>query len=312
MPLKTNNINEMRKSTLTSMQIVTYILVIIFLSSCQKFKKEIEDLNTAKDSIQEIVDNRNDMILDYVISFNEIQQNLDSIKRVQKLVNVNLEENNTEIQKSEKDKIIQDIALINNMLDQNKKLVLSLQRKLKASNEKITELEEMIQSYVIQIEEKDAEIAELTSQIGKMKIDISELNTKVENLTEESKQLAEESQQKSDIIKKQADIMNTAYFCFGSKQELVENNVVAKTGGFIGLGRTLKFKHDFNQEYFNKVDIRTFSEIALMVKKAEVLTVHPDSSYHFVMNGKVVENFIIDQPEEFWKTSKHLVILVTP
>ncbi|MBN1925110.1 MAG: hypothetical protein JW798_04680 [Prolixibacteraceae bacterium] len=302
----------MKKPVFIITRVLTFVLVMLFLSSCQKYKKEIEGLNAAKDSIQEIVDTRNDMILDYVISFNEIQQNLDSIKRVQKLVNVNLEETDTEIQKSEKDKIIHDIALINNMLDENKKLVISLQRKLRASNVKISELEQMIKSYMVQIEEKDAEIAELTSQIGKMKIDISELNTKVETLAEESKQLAEESQQKSEIIKKQSDKMNTAYFCFGSRQELLENNVVQKTGGFIGLGRTLKMKTNFNQEYFNKVDIRTFSEIALMVKKAEVLTVHPDSSFRFVMNENMVESFIIDQPDEFWKTSKYLVILVTP
>jgi chromosome segregation ATPase len=280
-------------------------MVMLFLSSCQKHKKEVEQLNAAKDSIQDIVDNRNDMILDYVVSFNEIQQNLDSIKRVQKLVNVNLDESNTEIQKSEKDKIIKDIALINDLLEQNKKLVTQLQRKLKASNVKIAELEQMIESYVVQIEEKDAEITELSAQIGKMKINISELNTKVENLSEESRE-------KTEMLKQQADLINTGWFCFGSKQELIENNIVEYNGGFIGLGRTLKLKPDFNQDYFNKIDIRTFSEIVLMVKKAEVITVHPDSAYRFETNDKIVERFIIEEPTEFWKTSKYLVLLVQP
>ncbi|MCF8358277.1 MAG: hypothetical protein K9H26_05935 [Prolixibacteraceae bacterium] len=302
----------MKKFHFSLIQLLTIAMVILFLSSCQKYKKEIEQLNAAQDSIQDIVDNRNDMILDYVVSFNEIQQNLDSIKRVQKLVNVNLDESNTEIQKSEKDKIIKDIALINDLLEQNKKLVTQLQRKLKASNIKNAELEQMIQSYVVQIEEKDAEIAELSAQIGKMKINISELNTKVQNLTEESNQLEEENRQKTEILKEQAELMNTAYFCFGSRKELLENNIVERSGGFIGLGQTLKLKPDFNQDYFNKIDIRTFSEIVLMVKKAEVITVHPDSAYRFETNNKIVERFIIEEPTEFWKTSKYLVLLVQP
>ena len=78
------------------------------------------------------------------------------------------------------------------------------------------------------------------------------------------------------------------------------------------MGKTMKLRPDFNHDYFKKVDIRDFSEIMLMVKKAQLVTPHPDSTYHFTGTDKAVENFVIDNPSEFWKASKYLVILVEP
>jgi chromosome segregation ATPase len=295
----------MRKLNRSLVTFSTIFMVIVFFVSCQKYKKEISRLNTSKDSIEQIVSERNNKILDYVASFNKIQGNLDSIKRVQKILNVNLSDPNREVQQTEKDKIIDDINLINNLLNENKKLVASLQKKLKKSNIQVTELQKMIENYKKQIEEKDTEISELKSQLEKMKIDISQLNQQVTTLTDES-------QKKSETIEQQKDEMNKAWYCFGSKDELIKNNVIEKVGGFVGLGKSVKVKSDFNRDYFKKIDIRNFSEVELMVKKAQLITTHPDGTYHFTGTEKSVENLVIDKPEEFWNASKFLVILVEP
>jgi predicted nucleic acid-binding Zn-ribbon protein len=293
----------MKKSTQLFVKISAILLVIVFFASCQKYKREIVSLNTSKDSIQKVVNERNDKILDYVASFNEIQGNLDSIKRIQKILNVNLSDPNREVQQTEKDKIIEDINQINNLLNENKKMVASLKSKLKKSNLRIAELEKMVLNYQKQIEEKDAEITELNSQLEKMKIDISQLNQQVTVLSDES-------QKKSETIKQQKDEMSVAWYCFGSKDELIKNNVIEKAGGFVGLGKTMKMKSDFNHDYFKKIDIRDFSEVVLMVKKAQLISVHPDGTFHFTGTEKSVENLVIDNPEEFWKASKYLVVLV--
>jgi len=293
----------MKKIKFNLFKMATLLMVVVLIASCQKYKKEIVELNFSKDSIQEIADVRNNQVLDYIISFNEIQQNLDSIKRVQKLLDVNMSGGFNENQKTEKEKILDDIAMINNLLNQNKSIVASLQKKLKDSNLKSKELEQMIQSYVLQIEEKDGEIAKLNLELANLKIDITGLNQKIE-------QLAEESNVKSSTIEAQKDQMNLAYYCFGTKDELVENGVIEKTGGFIGIGKTIKVKTDFNHDYFTKIDQRNFSEVVIMAPKAKLLTIHPESSYHFNSNEKLVENLTIDQPNEFWKASKYMIILV--
>lgn len=282
-----------------------FILIVFTISSCQKYKRQIEQLNSSKDSVQSVANDRSKKILEYVASFNDIQNNLDSIKRVQKILNVNLSNPNAEVNQTEKDKIIQDIALLNNLLNENKKMVANLQSKLKKSNMKIAELQEMITSYQHQIEEKDAEIGQLKDKIERMQIDISNLNNKVSNLTDESNK-------KSETIKQQKDELNKVFYCFGSKKELLDNKVIEKAGGFVGLGKTYKIKSDFNHEYFKKVDARDLSDITLKVKKAELISTHPDGSFHFNGNEKSVESLVIDKPEDFWSASKYLVILVEP
>jgi chromosome segregation ATPase len=293
----------MKKMNIKLFKIAGMLVLVAIFTSCQKYKNEIEQLTVSKDSIQMVVDTRNDVILDYVGSMNEIQQNLDSIKGIQNLVNMNLSRSNSEKRKTEKEKILNDIALIHSLLNQNKKQVELLQNKLKTSNLKSDELKQMIQSYAQRIEAKDAEIRLLNKEMGMLKINISSLNQKIDSF-------AVKSIQKSTLIEQQESELNSVYYCFGSKDELIENNVIEKTGGFLGLGKTLKVKSDFNQEYFTKEDQRITSEIILMVKEARLLTFHPDSTYQFEQNEKIIQKMAITDPVEFWKVSKYLVILV--
>jgi len=286
-----------------ALKIVALLLLVFLFSSCEKYKKEIEQLKFSQDSIQLVVGERDNVILDYVGSMNEIQFNLDSIKEVQKLVNMSFAAGD-ENKVSEKDRIVKDILLINEMLNKNKDMVAALQRKLKASNIKSSELEIMLQNYVIKIQEKDSEIALLNDQLKKMKVDISNLNVKIE-------ELASESTQKTMLIESQKDEMNTVYYCFGTKEELLANNVIEKTGGFIGIGKTIKVKTDINNAYFNKEDQRKFSEVVLMAKSAKLLTIHLDGSYQFnTTEDEVVKSITIDNAAEFWKVSKYMIILV--
>lgn len=293
----------MKNQNLSVSKTMLFFMAVVILSSCQKYKKEIEQLNVSKDSIQGIVDERNNQVLDYIISFNEIQQNLDSIKQVQKIVGMELNSTDVESQVSEKERIINDIARINNLLNQNKKMVAVLQKKLKESNLKSKELEQMIQRLVLQVEEKDQEIALLNNEVAKLKIDISELNQRIDVL-------AEESAHKSSTILEQQDKMNQAFYCFGTRDELIEHGVIEKTGGFLGIGKTVKVKTDFNHSYFTTVDQRQFKEVMLMAPKARLLTVHADSSYHFTGTEKLVENLVIDDADAFWKMTNYLIVLV--
>lgn len=293
----------MKNIKFLSTRVSVVVLLLSVLASCNNYKKELSMLNQSRDSIQNIVDTRNDQILDYIISFNTIQENLDSIKTIQRIINTEFNNGITEHHKNEKDQILDDIALINNLLNQNKSLVTSLKKKLRQSGLKTQELEQMIQNYSNQIKEKDQEIVVLKEQLGKLKMDVSNLNQQVNELTGANAE-------KSQTIVEQNNRMNEAFYCYGTKDELLENNVIEKTGGFLGIGKTIKIKSDFNQDYFSKVDKRKFNEVLLMTKTAELLTVHPDSSYHYTTSAEMVQNLIIDDPNEFWKASNYLIILV--
>ena len=90
---------------------------------------------------------------------------------------------------------------------------------------------------------------------------------------------------------------------------LIEQKVITKEGGFVGLGRILKLMEDFNKDYFTKIDITELKEIPLNFKKVKLVTTHPSSSYT-LKGEEPIEKIVINDATEFWSASKYLVILV--
>ena len=283
-----------------------FILSVLVLVSCGH-KKEIARMQAKQDSIAQIGVQKDNTILEYIGAMNEIQSNLDSIKTIEKIVSVQTAPG-TEMKAEAKKRIVEDIAQINNLLQKNKELVKALQGKLRNSNMKIVELEKMIEMLNKQVGDKDAEVAALKQQLEKLNIDVAGLNQKIETITKESEQTIKE---KNEVIDTKTNELNTAFYAFGTKKELEAKNVIEKEGGVLGMGKTLKLKKDFNRDFFMKIDIREFKQLPLNTKKAKLVTYHPDGSYHMTMTAKkTVESLIIDNPEEFWKASKYLLIVV--
>jgi len=287
------------------MKKLLFILSVVILASCGH-KKEVARMQAKQDSISQLGVQKDNKILEYIGAMNAIQENLDSIKTLEKVVSIQTTPG-VEVKDEAKQRILEDIALINNLLQKNKELVKTLQNKLRHSNQKIAELEKMIELLNKQIGEKDEEIAGLKQQLEKLNFDVASLNQKVETITKESEQTVKA---KNEVIDEKTNELNTAFYGFGTKKELETKNVIEKEGGVLGLGKTLKMKKDFDRNFFAKVDIRQFSQLPLNTKRAKLVTVHPAGSYHFTGNDKKVDALVIDKPEEFWSASKYLLIVV--
>lgn len=288
------------------MKKLLFILSVVVLASCQQ--KKIDRMQTVQDSLVTVAHAKDSTITDFIGTMNEIQANLDTVKKLQDIVNVE-SKTNAEPSRTSRDKILNDIATINNLLQKNKELVASQKKKLNYSSYKMKEMREMLDRMTKQLNEKDTEIAQLKSELEKLHINISSLNQDLMTVKEKAEQQAKLLEEKSSTIDMQTSEMNTAYYVFGTAKELVENGIVEKEGGFLGIGRSLKFRKDFNPDLFTKIDIRKQTEISLNAKKAQVITTHPAGSYKLV-GDDMVEKLEITNPEKFWKTSKYLVIVV--
>jgi len=282
-----------------------YVLSVLVLVSCGQHKKEIAVMQARQDSISLVAEQKNNTILVFIDEMNEIQTNLDSIKAIEKIISVE-KASSVELKAGAKQRIAEDIAQINDLLQKNKALVKSLTNKYKASNVKIAELETTIVNMNNRLADKDADIASLTAELEALHINVTNLNQQIETITAESAKTIKEKEQ---AFEEQANEMNTAYWAFGTKKELAEKNVIEKEGGVLGMGKTLALKKDFNRDYFQKIDIREFKQITLNAKKAVLLANHPAGSYHLT-GTKIIEALVIDKPIEFWKTSKYLVVVV--
>ncbi len=287
------------------MKKLLFALSVVILVSCGQHKKEIARMQAKQDSVAQLNVQKDNSILEFIAAMNEIQMNLDSIKALEKIVSVQTAPG-TELKPEAKKRIIEDIAQINNLLQKNKELVKSLQGKLRNSNLRIAEIENMMALMTKQMGEKDAEIVTLKQELEGLNINIAGLNQQIEKITSESEKAIKE---KTQVINEQTVAMNTAFYAFGTKKELEENNVIEREGGVLGIGKTIKLKKDFNKDYFMKIDIREFSQLPLNTKKARVVTYHPADSYHLT-GSKTVESLVIDKPEEFWKASKYLLLVV--
>lgn len=281
-----------------------YLFIGIFIVSC---KPNIEEdpaykrLLFERDSLAGLVSTDVQQINQYLSDFNDIQANLQRIKEAENLVTVKA--NSTENQPEMKDQIIQDMQLIYDLMQQNKKIIDDLKRKLKKSNARLVELEKMIENLEQQLAQKDEEIAQLKQKL-------EEMNVKVELLTKNVDSLNKENAMKEELIAQKTEEINTAFYVIGTKKELIDNKVLTKEGGFVGIGKIEKLREDFNKDYFTKIDITLIKEIPINAKKVKIITSHQIDSYKLVQTDKTVEKLIITDYKKFWSVSKYLVLLV--
>ncbi|MCY1719174.1 hypothetical protein OU798_02405 [Prolixibacteraceae bacterium Z1-6] len=282
-------------------------LTLLVFTSCHNYKKDADRLKMQRDSIRDEAAFRDSLMVDALNDFNEIQATLDSIKVIEKVVSAKAARGN-EMNKKQKQQILDDIVLLNQLIETNKDKTSALQKKLNNANYKagklnstIAQLEKMVKSLENQLAEKDVEILALKETITDLHGDISTLNEKIA-------EIESENVEKTNTIEEQTLELNKAYYAYGSIAELKENQVVERTGGLIGIGKTKTIKEDFNRDYFTEIDIREFDFIPLMVKKAEVVSVHSAGSFH-ISGEKTADTLFIDNKTEFWKASKFLVIV---
>lgn len=287
-------------------RLIWILLIIPFFVACNQEK--VKQLEMKNDSLTQQANFKDEAIGDFLQSFVDIQNNIDSIKAKEMMI-TEATEGKMELRKSAKDQINDDINSIYQLLIDNKEKVEILRKKLGNSNYQIKQLESMIDQLSKQLEERDAQVESLRVDLEAMNIKVSRLTRDVSELSQENRKKAEEIKLQGDEIDKKTMELYTAYYAAGTKKVLMENNVISKEGGFIGIGSTKKLKPDFNEEFFTTIDIRSTSAISIPGKKATILTNHPEDSYS-IEGEEGTQVLLIQDYEKFWKSSKYLVIVI--
>jgi hypothetical protein len=278
------------------------LVLPVVLMSCEN-KKQTEQINMLSMENQRILGEsavKDSLVNDFLMTMNEIEANLAEIKSREKLISSQTGQGR-ELSKPARERINEDIRLINELMQENKNKIADLNRRLKNSNMKISEFENMIALTNQQITEKDAEILVLKEELSNLNFSIAVLSDTISRMKDEKRQLA-------GVIHDKTNELNTAYFIVGDRKELIEKHILNKEGGFLGIGRSEKIAGDVNITEFTKVDIRNLNSIPLGVKKATLVSVHPAGSYEIIVNEKKAEELVIKNPELFWEKSRMLVV----
>lgn len=274
------------------------VACIAAFTACKDGKTDAgrQDMNR-NDSLQKIIAQKDNEINDMMGIFNDIEEGFRLINEAEG--RVNLAKDGEGANKSQR--IRENIKFIQERLAQNRELIEKLRRQLRESSVNGEQLKRTVENLIKQLEEKDNQLKDMRAQLEAKDIHIEELDMTINSLNTDVKNLKGDNEQKSKTINTQDKQLNTAWYVFGTKKELKEQNILVK-------GKVLQ--SDFNKNYFTKVDIRVDKEIKLYSKSAKLLTMHPSSSYTLSTDSKGQYVLRINNPQLFWSTSKYLVIQV--
>ena len=256
-----------------------------------------------RDSLNTIIAQKDTEINDMIATFGDIEEGFREITEAQSRVTLAKQGEGTNSAK----RIKENMQFIQQTMRQNKELINKLKQQLRDSSFKSEELKKLIDNMQQQLEQKEAQLQALREELDKKDIHIAELDETVANLNTNVNQLTDETTQKSQTISQQDKQLHTAWFVFGTRDELKKQNILTKDGLF---SKTKLLEKDFNKDYFTKIDIRIDKEIKLYSSSAEILTKHPADSYTLQRDAKKQYVLRINDPERFWSISKYLVVQV--
>lgn len=273
-------------------------LCLAALVGCQDNKSKVDNAVSAeRDSLNKVIAQKDNEINDIMSTFNQIEEGLREIGQAEGRISVARDGEGA----SRTQRIAENMQFIQQTMQQNRELIDKLRTQLRESSINGEQLKKTIESLALQLEEKDKQLQQLRAELDAKDIHIMDLDEKIANLNSNVSNLSNESTKKTETINAQDKQLHSAWFVFGTKKELKEQQILVN-------GKVLQ--GNFNKEYFTKVDIRVDKEIKLYSRSAKMLTSHPSSSYTLQRDANKQYVLRITDPQLFWSTSKYLVVLV--
>lgn len=279
-------------------KIILCLIAAMAVVACKNEKSgDLSESDARIDSLQKVIEQKDNEMNDVMATFNEIQEGFRLIEQAEKTVA--LMKSGEQADKAEQIRI--SIRNIQQNMQHNRDLIARLQQQVREGSTRSEQMRLAIENLTHQLNDKNLELQQLRAELEQKDIHIAELDKTVEELNVAVSDLEADTHQKQETINTQDAQLNTAYYVFGTKKELQNQNIYQK-------GKVLRT--NFNKSYFTKIDIRDVKEVKLYSKDAEILTTHPAGSYTLQPDAQKQYILRITNPQQFWSTSKYLVVLV--
>ncbi|QHT71579.1 hypothetical protein GXP67_35400 [Rhodocytophaga rosea] len=279
-----------------------YLLILLAL---QSILWACTDANPASESNLQALMQENDSLITQIrlknkeleeitTSMSQIEMNLAAIRRNEIEIE-NLRREGGENMQEQINELIQEIDAY---VEDNRKKVAILEKQMLNTQNQSIGLAKLVDQQKRNVYEKEQQIQNLLVTITSLR---QELLTTINNKNEEISN-------KQRLLEEKEATLNTAYFAYGTQQELTDIGIIRKEGGVLGAGKSYKLASKFEVKNFKKVNIRQVTDIDIgIVDKKNVITTHPADSYYFVKTSGRTILKIVDQPR-FWSISKFLVV----
>ncbi|TVQ07746.1 MAG: hypothetical protein EA361_17730 [Bacteroidetes bacterium] len=288
-------------------KITVFLLAGLFMVSCnqnqlEQQEQEITQLTEDNEKLRQQAEEQTSSLNEFFETMAQIRENLNEIKVRQNLISEGTRDKDN-IGDDMRAQIETDLEAISNLMEDNRKRLASLNRQVKDSNVKIEEFENIVANLSVEIEQRNMEL-------GVLRDNMNQLNISNEALASAIEQLEEDRTEKQQVIEEKTELLNTAYYVVGTRQELREQEIIDRKGGLLGLGRTTVVKSDLKKDHFSKLDISQIEQVYVAGKNPSLLSLHPENSYVVETNEEGASMIFIENPAEFWSTTRYLIVSI--
>ena len=285
--------------------ILVAVALTVALTACENKATQEQQAQadmSSRDSLLSVIAQKDNELNDLMTTFNDIQEGFRQINEAEGRVNLSKGQPET----SQREEIMENLAFIQRTMQLNRELIARLQQQLKtntsASSKLKATLEATIEGLNAELEAKNKQIADLTAELEQKNLYIAKQGEQITSLNKNVSDLTAQNEAKTRTMAAQDKEIHTGWYVFGTKRELKEQNILQR-------GDVLR-SDQFNKDYFTRVDIRVDKVIKLYSKSAKLLTNHPAGSYSLDRDSQGQYTLRITNPQEFWRASRYLVIVV--
>ena len=286
-----------------------YLLLSLIIFSCSSNNESIlndkiiiDSLKTQLSSKVEVLKsleyekvNNDSIVNQYALYIEKIKENINEINKQESIINN--AKNNPDFITLDTTDVINAIKILSMKLQENESMIEEL------SNAVIFEKDKNSQfaSSVTQLSEQ---IAKSNREIYFLKEELNSINASFESVFNKYNL---QNIKINDLNKK----LNQVAFAIGTKTELLNNGVLTKSGGLIGIVKSRKLNNNLNTDYFTYTSRLEFRKLILGFKSVKLITSHPTGSFKLHNSSKEkIDSLEILDNDVFWRNSKFLVVEV--
>ena len=239
--------------------------------------------------------NNDSIVNQYALYIQRIKNNINEINNQESIINN--AKSKEEFYKADTTNIINAIKIMSEKLIENESMISELNNAVKLEKNKNYQ-------FATRVTELSTEVAKSNREIYFLREELYSLNSSFEAIFNKYN----EQNKKISFLNNK---LNEIAYVIGTKSELLDNGVLTKSGGLIGLGKSRKLNSDFNTNYFTFSTKQDLKSIVLGYKSVKLMTPHPSESYKISKNtNELIDSLLIFNVENFWKNSKFLVLEV--
>lgn len=290
------------------MRIIILVAMIcaMLLGSCTD-KEQEQQLSTTQSELAQTQKSRDSIEASMIATLDEIDKRIGIIKSQKGYLIFDSSHGEVMKSSSKKEQILNNIALMNELINDNEVRIDKLRAELKKTGSGNKELRKRVERYKKENGEMSEQIAALQVQLDEEKQKNDKLAVENEKLNiEASNQVVMYDNLHTQYVKAEKDAY-VAYVAKGKRKDLKRGEVIEKKN-LLTLTAPDKINADAKPENFEKIDIRTTLQIPMDSKSAKIVTTHDESSYKWCDDPDGTKCLCIVDPQAFWEKSKYLVV----